>query len=176
MSTTELSRHHVAVFLDHEQSGPVEELRSRWDPGMASQIAAHVTLIYPEEIPDPIELNQLAETAAASIRPFTIALGPPFYVGSPADGVFFRVHDTDGGIGSFRARTVLPVRAIDFPPHVTIVHPRTSSLGEQAWQALAATQLDTQFAITYLAITASDGERWRTIRRLPLAAPSSTLA
>ena len=170
MSTPELGRHHATVFLDPERGGPVEELRSRWDPQMASQIAAHITLIYPEEIPDPAELDELAEIAAASTRPFSITLGPAFYVGSPADGVFFRVHDIDGGIGSFRARTVPPARAIDFPPHVTIVHPRTSCLGKQAWQALAAIQLEAQFTVTHLAITASDGLRWRTIRRLPLVA------
>ena len=168
MSTTELGHHHATVFLDPERNGPVEELRSRWDPRMASQIAAHITLIYPEEIPDPAELDQLAETAAANTPPFSITLGPAFYVGSPADGVFFRVHDIDDGIGSFRARTVPPDRAISFPPHVTIVHPRTSCLGGQAWRTLATTQLDVQSAVTHVTITASDGDQWHTVRRLPL--------
>ena len=154
----------------------MEELRSKWDPRMARQIAAHITLIYPEEIPDPTELDEVAEIAVASTRPFNIVLGPAFYVGSPADGVFFRVHDIDGCIGSFRARTVPPARAIDFPPHVTIVHPRTSCLGKQAWQALAATQLDAQFTVIHLAITAFDGLRWHTVRRLPLTGPPSSPA
>jgi 2'-5' RNA ligase superfamily len=141
MSTTELGRHHATVFLNPERSGLVEELRSRWDPRMASQIAAHITLIYPEEIPDPAELDEVAEIAAASTRPFSITLGSAFYVGSAADGVFFRVHDIDGGIGSFRARTVPPARAIDFPPHVTSsIHepPASASKHGRRWPQLSA--------------------------------------
>jgi 2'-5' RNA ligase len=168
VSTGELTRHHATVFLDHECSGPVEELRSRWDPQTASRIAAHITLLYPEEIPDPAEMEQLAEAAAASTPPFNITLGPVFFVGSPADGVFFHVDDSDGGIRSFRAKAVPPARAIEFPPHVTIVHPRTSRLGQQAWQVLADVRLDMQATITEVAITASDGGRWHTVLRLPL--------
>ena len=148
--------------------GPVEDLRARWDPVMARQIAAHVTLIYPEEIPASTDLGQLAVTAAASTAPFTIALGPAFHVGSPADGVFFHVHDLDGGIGLFRATAVPPDRMIDFPPHVTIVHPRTSDRGHQAWDELAGTHIDARFTITHVALTASSGDRWQTLRLLPL--------
>lgn len=32
---------------------------------MASQVAAHVTLIYPQEIPSPVELERVAASAAA---------------------------------------------------------------------------------------------------------------
>ena len=39
----DLIRHDVTAFLDPRHSRPVEELRSPWDPVMASQIAAHVT-------------------------------------------------------------------------------------------------------------------------------------
>jgi 2'-5' RNA ligase len=168
VSATGPTRHHATAFLDPRDSGPVEELRSRWDPLMAQLIAAHVTLIYSEEIPDPAQLEQLAAIAAASTPPFTIALGPAFYVGSPADGVFFHVHDPEGGIGSFRARTVPAGQVIDFPPHVTIVHPRTSRLGEQAWNDLATARVAARFILTQVAVTASSGDRWQTLRLLPL--------
>jgi 2'-5' RNA ligase len=135
---SDLVRHHAAVFLDPRQTRPVEELRSRWDPVMASRIAAHVTLVYPEEVPDSASLEHLAAAAAASTAPFTISLGPAFFTGSPAAGVLLRVRDPDNGIGAFRAQVVSPGRGVDFPPHVTIVHPRTSGLGQQAWQQLAS--------------------------------------
>jgi hypothetical protein len=86
----------------------------------------------------------------------------------PQTWVFFHVHDDDGGICSFRARTVPRASAIAFPPHVTIVHPRTSRLGQRAWQALSEVRLDAQFVVTEVAITASDGTRWRTVRRVRL--------
>jgi hypothetical protein len=72
------ARHHATAFLDPQHSGPAEDLRARWDPVMARQIAAHVTLIYPEEVPGGADLGQLAAAAAARTAPFTIALGPVF--------------------------------------------------------------------------------------------------
>jgi hypothetical protein len=97
--------------------------------------------------------------AAARTAPFTIALGSAFYAGSPADGVFFHVHDVDGGISLFRATAVPPGRVIDFPPHVTIVHPRTSDRGRQAWDELAG--------------TAFRRGHWQTLRSLPLTGKAS---
>jgi hypothetical protein len=88
MGAARLVRHHATVFLDPERSKPVEILRSRWDPQMSQQIAAHVTLIYPEEVADPIELDELVRAAVARTGPFRLALREAFFAGSPADGVF----------------------------------------------------------------------------------------
>jgi hypothetical protein len=65
-----LPRHHVTAFLDPGRSQFVEQLRRTWDPGMAEQIAAHVTLVYPEEIPDAAELAAKAALAAARTPAF----------------------------------------------------------------------------------------------------------
>jgi hypothetical protein len=48
-----LTRHHATAFLGPPADHAVAELRRTWDPEMARQIAAHVTLIYPEAIPGP---------------------------------------------------------------------------------------------------------------------------
>ena len=53
-----LTRYHATVFLSSPASYALEELRRAWDPGMARQIAAHVTLIYPEEITDPARASR----------------------------------------------------------------------------------------------------------------------
>jgi hypothetical protein len=55
-----LTRHQVTAFMNPAVSEPVEELRRRSDP----QIAARVTVVYPEEIPGP-----LLERAAAAASP-----------------------------------------------------------------------------------------------------------
>ncbi len=81
MST--LTRHHVTAFVDPAVSEPVEELRRRWDPQMARQIAAHVTVVYPEEIPDPASLEERAAAAAATTTPFDLESGPAFTTGPP---------------------------------------------------------------------------------------------
>jgi hypothetical protein len=83
-----LTRHHATAFLSPRSSQKVEELRRTWDPAMAQQIAAHITLIYPEEIADPAELIVQATRAAASTAPFSITVGAPIHAGHPADGVY----------------------------------------------------------------------------------------
>ena len=167
-SVLQLSRHHVTAFLDPGRSQFVEQLRRTWDPGMARQIAAHLTLVYPGEIPDAAELAARAALAAARTPPFTIAVGSPVHAGSPADGVFLRVDDVEGGIRAFRAAAVAAADAIGFPPHITIVHPRTSRRGGQAWAKLASTRIDACFTITEVTITAFNGDRWPVLQVLPL--------
>lgn len=170
----QLTRHHAAAFLDPGCSGLVEELRRTWDPLMARQIAAHITLIYPQEITDPAELVAQAVRAVARTAPFTIAVGHPVHDGSPADGVFLQVDDIDGGIRAFRTAAVPPGRAIDFPPHVTVVHPRTSAQGERAWAELAGTRIQLRCTISRVAITAFDGGRWQTLQILALTGRKRT--
>lgn len=162
-----LTRHHATVFLGLPAGQALEALRRTWDPEMARQIAAHITLIYPEEIADPAQLTAQAARAAARTAPFTIVIGPPFHSGSPADGVFFHISDPTDGIGRFRA-TAVPGLPIDFPPHVTIVHPRTSRFGEQAWAELANSHPAARITISQIAITAYDGDRWPTVQIIPL--------
>jgi hypothetical protein len=40
---------HATVFLG-AAGAAVDELRRTWDPAMANQIAAHVTIVYPSEV------------------------------------------------------------------------------------------------------------------------------
>lgn len=166
-----LTRHHATAFLGIPASHALEGFRRKWDPGMARQIAAHITLIYPEEIADPAELADRAGRAAARIAPFRVAAGRPFHSGSPADGVFVHVSDPDDGIGRFRAAAISEARAIAFPQHITIVHPRTSRRGPEAWTELAGVQLDVRCTIAQIAITAYDGHRWPTVRTIALTGP-----
>ena len=174
MQVNTLTRHHVTAFVDPAVSEPVEQLRHRWDPQMARQIAAHVTVVYPEEIPAPASLQERAAAAAATTAPFDLQTGPAFYHGSLSSGVFLQVHDLDGGLRAFRTAVVPPGNAVSFPPHITIVHPRTSALGEQAWAELAACSLSIRFTVTCVAITAFDGHRWPALRVLHLATTPSS--
>ena len=88
--------------------------------------------------------------------------------------MFLHVSDPDDGIGRFRA-AIPTIQALAFPPHVTLVHPRTSPRGAQAWAALAgATIAATRIAITEIAITAHDGDRWPALRTIPLTGSDPT--
>lgn len=162
-------RHHATAFLPSAAAIEIESLRRKWDPVMAAQIPVHFTLVYPEETADPEELQRTTGLTCSDTEPLIVSIGPAFYVGQPADGVFFSIVDIDGSIERFRERTVPKARAVDFPSHLTVVHPRTSDRGEAAWAELAVAQVVGTFVIQEVAITAFDGVRWRTIREYPLS-------
>jgi len=167
-----LFRYHATTFLDKADSAPIEALRQHWDPVMASQIDAHVSLMWPEEVPNHKELERRARSAAALLPPISVTITTPFYVGDPKDGVFCEVIDAESGIADFRLKAVPTDGAIDFPPHVTIVHPRTSALGSEAWRRLEGIRLDISTVLTEVSITAFDGTRWLTVERFRFGSAS----
>ena len=151
-------------------SGPLEEMRRRWDPMMAGQIAAHATLLYPWEAPDPTMIAGWVEAATGGVAAFRLRLGAL----SLEDGwCGYAVDDVDGGMARVRARVDAPgFTPGTVPPHVTVVHPRTSKRGAEAYAAWRDVALDLQFTVSAVAITAWDGGRWATLETIPLAGPS----
>lgn len=161
----------VVAFLDPPGCRPVEDLRARWDPVSAAEVAAHVTLVYPEEFPCGLDPADVAAAAATATSPFRIAVGGAFHPGSPADGVFLRVEDLDGGIARFRAAAALPGTPACLPAHVTVVHPRAPG-GERAWAEVSGLRISARFTVSRVAVTVHDGTRWQSPRVMPLAGPA----
>lgn len=158
-------RRHLTIFLDPAVSPPIEDLRRTWDPAMAEQIAAHITVTYPTEAPDIALLAKRLEHATASLKPFRLRPGLVACAGDPIEGVFIEVHDDDGGHRRLRDAVLQPPfgQRPTNVPHITLVHPRTSRLGRQAWQRLRGMRLDLVFFVREVAIVAFDGRRWTTV-------------
>lgn len=165
------AKHHATLFVDPEVSEPIEHLRRQWDPDMARQIAAHVTLVYPWEAPDPELISDWMRAAVQTQPPFRLRLGPlERHVSPEGVGCGYAVSDIDEGHHRLRSRITSPAfMPGDVDPHVTVVHPRTSSHGDAAWNALQAQPLEVDFWVRDVAITAWDGTAWPTLERIPLA-------
>jgi len=162
---------HAMLFLGGGAAEPIETLRRRWDPALATQIGAHVTLAYPEETGSVGELIERARRAASDCAPFTVQLGMAIRRDGAHDWVGVEVIDTDGGWARLRRLLVSEADArSDVAPHVTIVHPRHSNLGAEAWEARRGAELAATVAFDEVAITAFDGRAWRTVERVPLSA------
>ena len=58
---------------------------------------------------------------------------------------------------------------LEIAPHVTLVHPRTSERGLDAWADLQGTDLDVGVEVGQAAITAFDGRAWQTDATFDLA-------
>lgn len=137
---------------------------------MSRQISAHVTLIYPWEAPDSASIAHRVKAVAGQCRPFRLRVADLVLDGpGSGSGCGFRVDDVDGGYRRLRSSALTPpMMPGDVPPHVTVVHPRTSSRGPEAWDELGSIRLDIEFSAVEVAITAWDGDRWLTIESIPL--------
>ncbi len=77
--------------------------------------------------------------------------------------------DTDGGYGAPRkAVTPPPFQPLDFPPHLTLIHPRTSQAAADFWRAGLAQPVRTALLVDAIVITASEDGRYALEERFPL--------
>ncbi|HEX4493493.1 MAG TPA: NUDIX domain-containing protein [Acidimicrobiia bacterium] len=152
---------HATAFLDPVRAD-VEAVRRRWDPVMAAQIAAHVSVAYPSGGGDVDDLTARVAEVAPRHAPFVLELGAVVNDGDPALGIFVAVRDVEGGLARLRDGIADDGGRADVPPHVTLVHPRTSGLGVVAWSEVRALDLTGRFVVRSIAITAFDGCRWVT--------------
>ena len=153
--------HHVTIFVSADVADPIEATRRKWDPVMATQIPAHVTLAYPQEVPIVDRLFQRVRAASSRCRPFRLRFGGLACFDRPEGGVYVNVEDLDGGYHKLRDEVLRPpCQRIALPPHVTLVHPRTSSRGREFWDSGSYEQQDQEFTAEEVTITAFDGTKW----------------
>jgi 2'-5' RNA ligase len=162
--------HHATIFVAPEVAGQIETVRREWDPDMAAQIAAHVTLAYPKEAPISGLLLERVREASITIPPFRLRLHGVACFERPDGGVFVSVEDIDGGYRQMREEVLRhPFRGDAHLPHVTLVRPRTSRRGREFWDSGCYRQHGQEFTTEEVAITAFDGVRWVTLMTFALA-------
>jgi len=165
-------RHHLTVVVpDGPIRAPIEALRTQWDPVMAAGVPAHVSVVYPEEITDEVLLLERATAATVGLRSFPLDIRGVVSA-EESRGVFLGVTDRTGVLADLKARLVAPpFVSSGYPLHVTIVHPRTSDRGPQAFAALASDPISGSVTVTELAWTETSSAGMRVLRRFPLAPP-----
>lgn len=152
---------HATIFLGDSEAD-IEQLRRHWDPIMAAQIGAHVSLTYPKETPHLGDLDARVRAAVRAAAPFDLELGAVVHDGDPKNGVFVQIHDPGGSWRELRASIAGSAADPLIEPHVTLVHPRTSGLGPRCWSELHDQQLQSTITVRSVAVTAFDGSDWVT--------------
>ncbi|MET9019664.1 2'-5' RNA ligase family protein [Actinopolymorpha sp. NPDC004070] len=171
---TPAARRHLCVLLPSPVAHPVEKLRRQWDPVMAARAPAHVTVTYPEETGDDELLLSRAEDVCADMTCFRLRLTGVFSEDGGRGGVFLSVEDVDGGWARLRRHLLAPpFRPVDFPPHVTVAHPRTAPDGPACRAALTGRRLDRDpgesgFDVAELCHTETTTASFTVLRRFPL--------
>lgn len=159
---------HATIFVAPSAAHVIEAVRRAWDADSARQIAAHVTLVYPEEAPDVDLLAKRLRAAAEHVAPFMLRVsGSPIL--NPADGgVYLGVEDIEGGYERVRQLVLQPpLQMLSFRPHVTLIHPRTSQRGPEfarhGWSYGVVA-----FTPQRIAITAFEGDAFTTVMSFAL--------
>jgi 2'-5' RNA ligase len=161
--------HHATIFVAPEIAGPIEAIRQKWDPVMAVQIGAHITVTYPPEAPIVDLLIARVRAASRQTPLFRLRLGGLAYFERPEDGVYIEVEDVDREYNRLRECVLCPpFQPIAFPPHVTLIHPRTSPHGRDFWDHSRYERQDQEFTVAEITITAFDNTKWVVLERLAL--------
>jgi 2'-5' RNA ligase len=169
-------RHHAMLFPSGSVMADIEALRRAWDPVMAGAIGPHITLVYPDEHPGLLALRERVATVAARDGPFRLRLGSFRAFPPPDDGcVYIEAQDIDGGFVRLReALTAAPFRPVAFPPHLTIIHPRTSNRAADFWLAGVGYVPDLEVTIESITLTSFAGGHYAIEARVPLGRVSDT--
>lgn len=168
-SLTVAPRRHLLFVPVGPLAEELDRYRRRFDPVMASRSPAHVTLVYPEEYEDEPLLLERIRNAVADLEPFPVALGG-FNHNPATGGVWFSVLDPTGGWSKLRTAVLTPpFRSLGAEPHVTVVHPRTSSRGGEAIQALEGGHLAGELQLGEVLYAETSQRGLRLVDRFPLA-------
>jgi 2'-5' RNA ligase len=171
-----MMRYHAMLFPGGRAIADIEALRLAWDPDMAGAIGPHITLVYPDEHPGVAALRERVATVTKRERPFRLCLGSFRAFPPPDDGcVYIEAQDIDGRFARMReVLTAPPFRPISFPPHLTIIHPRTSNRAAQFWRAGVRQVPDSEITIESITVTSFDVGLYAIDARIPLGMPSDT--
>jgi 8-oxo-dGTP diphosphatase len=150
------ARHHLTIVVpEGAVRARVEPERWRWDPTMAEGVPAHVSLVYPEEVVDFDALLERARRVTPDRVGFHLDVREILRTEEP-DGVFvgLAASDRTGALSTLR-HALLPPRStpLGIPPHVTVVHPRTSNRGDAAFASLRDAGIAGSFAVTEICST-----------------------
>ena len=139
---------------------------------MAIQIPAHVTVAYPNEAPSQDLLIKRVGASCAKVQPFRLRLGRTACFERPERGVYLEVADLERGYRALRDEILRPpFTGTAFPPHVTLVHPRTSDRGRELWKCSRYQWCKSEFTAREVSITAFDGARWIVLETITLGRP-----
>ena len=112
-------------------------------------------------------LVERIRSSSRRVRPFRLRMGT---ISGAGDGaVYVDVEDVDGEYRALRDDVLRPpFCSLAFGPHVTLIHPRTSSRGPAFWSSGWRQPPVREFTTREIAITAREGARSVVLERFPV--------
>jgi 2'-5' RNA ligase/GNAT superfamily N-acetyltransferase len=171
----------VALLLPPPFDREVDTLRRACDDGALGRIPAHLTLVPPVNVREDAmgDALRVLRSAAASVRPFTLQLGPPATF-LPANPTLYLEVSGPGADELHRLRDAVFIPPLERPltwafvPHMTIADEMEATRIAAAVDALAGYRMTVTFERVHLleeSKTAA-GRVWNPIADASFAAPA----
>ena len=152
-------RVQARITLPEQVRASIDAARERWNPELASNNPAHVTVVYHDEAPNADLLQSRLAHACRSLSEFPLLLGSVERFSAPDSGAFIGVIDPSGGARRLRELVLSPpfeARA-RFGLHVTLLHPAYGFRLSQAWPDLCSIRAPASFAVERIDLVAGVG-------------------
>jgi hypothetical protein len=167
-----MERIQVRITLPESLRAAIDAARMRWNPEVASNNPAHVTVVYHDEAPDAGLLRSRLEQACRTFSSFTLHLGAVKRFAPPDAGAFIEVSDPDGRVRQLRALALAPpfTPRARFGLHLTLLHPAHGMRLPEAWPSLSGLGRAGAFAVERVDVIAGVGAATETLASFALAA------
>lgn len=163
-------RIQARITLPAPLRDPIDALRMRWNPEVATGNPAHLTIVYHDEAPDEDLLQARLAAACRVATPFRLVLGGVERFAEPDAGAFLAVSDPEGGVARLRCAVLVPpfTARARFGLHVTLLHPAHGHRLEDAWPALSELGGAAEFVADRVDVIAGRGADTQTLASLAL--------
>ena len=170
MSQNQLQRRQVTLFLPEPESLPIEAIRQRFNPAQFALIAAHVTLIRDEDVPNWSRLRARAQRVASV--DITLRFGAPI---RQKNLVYLPSVGPTDDFDRLRRELLGDDHCRKQEPHISLIHPRNGKCDGEDFAAIKE-NMGNELCIRFQMMTfieQLDGSAWRNVGSFPNCEPDS---
>lgn len=174
-SASSADRVQLRITLPAALRASIDDARLRWNPEVATNNPAHLTLIYHDEAPDVALLSTRLAQSCAAQQPFVLQLGALRQFAPPNAGAFLEVADPPDGVRRLRELVLAPpfTSRSRFGLHVTVLHPDYGARLADAWRSLLQLAHAGTFTADRVELIAGRGAATRTLATFTLGGGST---
>jgi hypothetical protein len=154
-----LLREQIRITVPGALRAEIDAIRERFNPELVPHNPAHATIVYHDELADPLLLRERLAAAVVGAEPFELEIGGARRFRG-AQGAYLAVTDPSGAVEKLRSAILAPPSTprTRLVLHVTLLHPRFGHRLDEAWPAFEPLRFDRRFRVESLELMSGSRE------------------